>query len=119
MLASRLETTFQEGRLPSARTRPLRDPMPFPTVAEDLARRGWAVHRIEGGEDAVLAASEAIARELGVRSPGRGGALLETIVPTALDRAHARSLSSRHGLDSLPLAAEVFADPAGCAAGGS
>lgn len=83
-------------------------------VAGDLHRQGWATRSVAANEDVILAATRELGHTLGNQSPGRAGAMLEIVVPTHIGQAYSKSLSSRHGLDSLPLHVEQSHRPRPC-----
>ena len=69
-----------------------------------LAGAGWA--KLASGASGQKAVSDALlvaAKSLGEITPGRGGAQVEEVVPESIETARPGSLSSRYGLDPLPL----------------
>lgn len=84
-------------------------------LAIDLERDGWCRFASNSECEAEIAlAADGIAEFLGRPIAGRAGATRETIVPRTRAEAHPRSQSAAHGLDALPLHAELSHRPVPC-----
>lgn len=72
-----------------------------------LISRGW-VHLVAQSASAefVLEEIRRIGDLIGIRTPGRAGALEEVLQPMTQNDAHPQSLSAQYGLGSLPFHAE-------------
>lgn len=71
---------------------------------DSLEEIGWAVSSASASTiEGVAAELTALASTLGEIAPGRGGRLFEPILPRVAETARARSLSSKFGLNPLPL----------------
>lgn len=77
-------------------------------LATDLERNGWCRFASKSECDAAIAlAADRAVELLGRPAAGRAGATCETIVPRVRSDAHPRSQSAAHGLDAIPLHAEL------------
>lgn len=76
-------------------------------IAADLVEAGWIHLSVHATDDDVLPALSELGDRLGMRASGRAAATLEVVAPRTVQQAHPRSLSSLHGLGSLPLHVEL------------
>ena len=84
-------------------------------LASDLKRVGWCRFASGSGFEAeIVLATDRTAELLGRPTAGRAGATRETIVPCVRSKANPRSQSAAHGLDILPLHAELCHRPIPC-----
>ena len=73
-------------------------------VCKALAANGWAVlSTTSTTHDSLAADVLSTAGKLGDIVPGRGGQIVELVVPESIHTARASSLSSKYGLQPLPL----------------
>ena len=72
-------------------------------LVQDIGLRGWTKFNLEEATDDILEKSIlTLASALGRIDPGRGGQLIERIVPLIEERAHQSSLSRRYGIHDFP-----------------
>jgi hypothetical protein len=84
-------------------------------LVSDLYRNGWSRFSSGAGcEDEIVLAVDRTAEFLGRPTVGRAGAIREMITPSIRADAFPRSQSAAHGLDALPLHAELSHRPVPC-----
>ena len=84
-------------------------------ILTDLERYGWCRFATSSEcEPEIGLAADRAAKLLGRPTFGRAGSTHETIVPRVRAEAHPRSQSVKHGLDALPLHAELSHRPVPC-----
>lgn len=85
------------------------------SLLTDLERAGWCRFAASSECEAeITLAVDRAATLLGRPVAGRAGATRERIVPRVRAEAHPRSQSAAHGLDALPLHAELSHRPVPC-----
>lgn len=84
-------------------------------LVSDLERDGWCRFASGAGcETEVILATDRTAEFLGRPTEGRAGATRETITPCIRAEAYPHSQSAAHGLDPIPLHAELSHRPVPC-----
>jgi hypothetical protein len=78
------------------------------TLLADVQLQGWTVLTSDiRSDEAIVRALNDTAASLGTPAKGRGGAVLERIVPRSRSTAHSESQSAKFGFEAIPLHVEL------------
>jgi alpha-ketoglutarate-dependent taurine dioxygenase len=72
-------------------------------LRQQVCEQGWLHFRASGPENSLATETLGLAKLLGEPISGRGGLVVEALVPQTFENANANSLSKQHGIGKLPL----------------